>query len=168
MTADPDNELTIVRVLDAPRAAVWRALREVEALEAWWGMPDGASMPFCEVDFRVGGTLRFAVERPGHPKVWFTCLYLEIVEEKTLVMEQHRSDETGRVLDPPEWPASTISLGLEDLDGKTRLTVVHAGMVSSRATVDDYRQGWSESLGRLVGHLASGCKRSPTVSRTGR
>jgi uncharacterized protein YndB with AHSA1/START domain len=153
MTADPNNELTIIRVLDAPRETVWRAMREVEALRQWWGMPNGAVMPFCEVDFRVGGTLHFGTERGGRPRIWFICRYREIVEGERLVMEQHRSDESGRELDSPEWPASTIALRLEDVDSKTRLTVVHSGMASGRATVDDYRQGWSETLDRLAGVL---------------
>ena len=154
MSPDASDELTIVRVLNAPREQVWRACREPEALKHWWGMPEGAVMPVCEVDFRVGGTLHFATRRGERPLMWFKCIYLEIVEGERLVLEQHRSDEQGSELDSVEWPASTITLRLEDADGKTRLTVVHAGMVSPRATIDDYRQGWSETLDRLADCLA--------------
>lgn len=154
MSTDPNNELTIVRVLNAPPEQVWRACREPEALRHWWGMPEGAVMPVCEVDFRVGGTLHYGTRRGERPMMWFVCRYLEIVEGERIVLTQHFSDENGAELDSVEWPASTITLRLENLDGKTRLTVVHAGMASPRATVDNYRQGWSETLDRLADTLA--------------
>ncbi len=154
MKTDPKNELTIVRVLDAPRDKVWRACREVEALRQWWGQPEDATMPFCTVDFRVGGALHFGVERPGHAQIWFKCFYRDIVEGELLVLEQHLSDAAGRELDSAEWPASTITLRLEDRGGKTKLTVVHAGIGFGRATIENYNQGWSETLDRLAACLA--------------
>jgi len=154
MTASSKDELTIVRLLDAPREKVWRACRETDALKEWWGQPRGATMPVCKVDFRVGGTLHFQVLNPGGPTIWIKCIYREIVEGERLVMEQHHSDENGKELDSPDWPASTISLHLESVDGKTKLTVVQAGMVSAAHPIDQYQAGWSQSLDRLRVHLA--------------
>ena len=108
-------------------------------------MPQGVTMTFCELEFGVGGEMHFANQSLGKEPMWFKYVYREIIEGEELVVEQHRSDEAGSERDSPEWPASVIALRLEDLDGKTRLTVVHKGMVSERATVDDHRQGWSES-----------------------
>jgi uncharacterized protein YndB with AHSA1/START domain len=148
------NELTMLRVLDAPLARVWQACRDTELLRQWWGMPNGVTMPFCTVDFRVGGELHFATQRPGNQPIWFNCIYRRIRECKQVVLEQHRSDESGTERDSPEWPASTIKLQFEDLNGTTRLKVVHAGMASERASVEDYRQGWSETLNRLAACLS--------------
>lgn len=153
MTAE--NTLTIVRVLDAPRDKVWRACSEPEALRQWWGQPKGATMPVCTVDFRVGGTLHFEAVQSNGTAIWIKCIYREIVEGETLVLEQHLSDEAGRALDSADWPASTITLRFESLDGKTRLTVVHAGMASNRNPVAAFREGWSQSLDRLVDSLAA-------------
>jgi len=155
MTMDPQSELIMVRLFDAPLDVVWRACRTSEALKAWWGQPTDAVMPLCTVDFRVGGTLHYGTCRPGRPLIWFLCRYLEIVEGRRLVLTQHRSDETGQALDSPLWPASTITLDFEEVSGRTGLTVHHAGMVSERASADDYRQGWTETLDRLAGHLAT-------------
>ncbi len=148
------NELTIVRVLDAPREKVWRACREPGALREWWGQPRDATMPVCHVDFRVGGALHFAVDPADGARIWFKCLYREIVEGEKLVLEQYPSDAHGNALASARWPASTITLRFEDLDGKTKLTVVHSGMVSEVHSVDDYREGWSQSLDRLADSLA--------------
>jgi uncharacterized protein YndB with AHSA1/START domain len=156
MNTDLKNELTIVRVLNASRERVWRACREPEALKEWWGLPNGATMPFCKVDFRVGGTMHIQVELPDGAKLWFKWLYREIVEGEKQVLEQHFSDEAGRELDSAEWPASMVTLRFEDLNGKTKLTVVHAGMASERNPIELYKEGWSQSLDRLAKSLAHG------------
>ena len=154
MNTDLKNELIIIRTLDAPREKVWLAFREPDALKEWWGQPRGATMPTCNVDFRVGGALHFEVELPGGERFWFKCIYREIVEGEWLVMEQHSSDDRGLTLDTPERPASTITLRFEDLGGKTKLTVTHAGMASHVHSVRQFREGWSQSLDRLADSLA--------------
>lgn len=155
MTTDLKNELTIVRVLDAPRAKVWRACRESEALKQWWGLPTGATMHTCKVDFRVGGAMLCEIEPPDGTKLWFKWTYREIVEGERLVLEQHSSDENGRERDSPERPVSMVTLSLEDANGKTKLTVTHTGMASEKYRVEDFREGWSQSLHRLQEHLSS-------------
>lgn len=154
--ADRENELTIVRVLDAPRAKVWQACREIEALKQWWGLPTGAAMHTCKVDFRVGGAMLCEIEPPDGAKLWFKWIYREIVEGERLVLEQHFSDANGRDLDSPERPASTVKLSLDDAAGKTKLTVTHTGMASEKYRVENFKEGWSQSLHRLGEHLARG------------
>jgi len=152
MTTALKNELTIIRMLDAPRAKVWRACSEIDALKAWWGMPNDASMPTCKVDFRVGGSMLCEIAHEGSP-IWFKWIYREIVEGEKLVLEQHFSDKNGNELDSTDRPVSTITLRLEDVNGKTRLTVVHADMASEKYPVEDYKEGWSQSLDRLANSL---------------
>ncbi|HXC55698.1 MAG TPA: SRPBCC domain-containing protein [Rhizomicrobium sp.] len=154
MTTESKNELTIVRVLDAPREKVWRACRDVEALRQWWGQPKDATMPTCQVDFRVGGALLCEIEPTDGAKLWFKWIYREIVEGEFLVLEQHLSDAHGRELDSPERPVSTVTLRLEDMNGKTKLTVTHVGMASDVYRVEAFKQGWSQSLDRLAASLA--------------
>jgi uncharacterized protein YndB with AHSA1/START domain len=151
--ADVKNELTIVRLLDAPRAKVWRALREVDALKQWWGLPKGATMPTCKLDFRIGGAMLCEIEPSNGERIWFVWIYREIVDGERLVLEQHASDADGRELDTPDRPASLVTVTLEDADGKTRLTVTHAGMASAKYRVEDFKAGWSQSLDRLDQHL---------------
>lgn len=154
MTTDLKNELNIVRMLNAPREKVWRACKEPDALKEWWGQPKGATMPVCKVDFRVDGSLHFEVEQPAGSWLWIKCIYREIVEGETLVMEQHMSDESGRELDLPDRPASTITLRFEDMNGKTKLTITHAGMASAKYPIEMFKEGWSQSLDRLADSLA--------------
>lgn len=154
MSTPAKNELTIVRVLDAPRDKVWRACCQADALKEWWGQPRGATMPSCDVDFRVGGTLLCGIEPPGGTKIWFKWIYREIVEGEKLVLELHHSDAAGNLLDSAARPASTVTLCFTDMNGKTKLTVVHSGMASEAHPVEAFQEGWSQSLDRLAGSLA--------------
>ena len=154
MSTARKNEVTLIRVLDAPREKVWRAFRDAEALREWWGLPRSAAMTACQIDFRVGGTLHCGIAMPGRPEIWFKWIYREIAEGERLVMEQHFSDAAGRELDSAERPASTITLVFEAMGAKTKLTVTHADMASQTYPAEMYEQGWSESLDRLAGSLA--------------
>ena len=53
------HDITVTRVLDAPREAVWRAWTEPGQLARWWG-PRGWSTQASQVtvDLRPGGTMR--------------------------------------------------------------------------------------------------------------
>ena len=149
----PKNELTVVRMLNAPREKVWRACREPDALTQWWGQPKGARMPSCKVDFRVGGSLHCEIEPPDGTQIWFKWIYREIVEGERLVLEQHFSDQAGSERDSPARPASTITLRFEDVNGKTKLTITHSGMASEMYPAEMYEEGWSQSLDRLADSL---------------
>jgi uncharacterized protein YndB with AHSA1/START domain len=59
VTASGDREIVFTRVFDAPRRLVFDAFTKPELLTRWHG-PRGWSLAVCEVDLKVGGTLRFA------------------------------------------------------------------------------------------------------------
>ena len=147
-------DLTITRTYPVPRATVWRACYEPEGLKQWWGQPEDAVMPVCEVDFRVGGKLHMAIQRPGQEPLWFLSEYTEIRDAEHFATVMHRSDAERHILDTELWPASTMSVTLSDVPEGTLLTATQSGMLSPRATLDDYRQGWTETLERLGTYLA--------------
>lgn len=149
------KELTIARIFDAPRKRVWRACREPAELQKWWGQPKDATMPVCEIDFRVGGSFHFKVEIPDGGVVWVKAIYKEIVDEEKLVLEDYFSDENGSLLNTPDFEVSTITLVFEDVGEKTKLTVTHKGIGSQMHTIDQYQEGWSQSLDRLADSLTN-------------
>jgi uncharacterized protein YndB with AHSA1/START domain len=57
------RELVITRILEAPRALVFKAWTEPERLAQWWG-PRGFSLPACQLDLRPGGAYRFHMRSP--------------------------------------------------------------------------------------------------------
>lgn len=59
MTADPhpNLDLTVTRVIRAPRAAVWSAWAEPRSFEQWW-VPAPEICRVQEMDLRPGGSFR--------------------------------------------------------------------------------------------------------------
>lgn len=55
------KHLSFDRTYHAPVEVVWRAWTEADRLRQWWG-PDKTTIPECEVDLRVGGTIRIVME----------------------------------------------------------------------------------------------------------
>ena len=56
-TEAASREITITRLVDAPRELVFRAWTAAEHLARWWG-PEGFTVPECESDPRPGGAIR--------------------------------------------------------------------------------------------------------------
>ena len=58
-----EREITLTRVLDAPRSRVWAAWTEPEHLTKWFA-PAGFTCPEASVDLRVGGEARLVMRSP--------------------------------------------------------------------------------------------------------
>ena len=78
------RELVITRVFDAPRALVFKAWTEPDRLVRWWG-PQGFTTPFCTMDLRPGGAVRFCMRSPEGTDHWLQGVYREIVAPERLV-----------------------------------------------------------------------------------
>ncbi|MEZ4316878.1 MAG: SRPBCC domain-containing protein [Myxococcota bacterium] len=106
----------LVRVLAAPREAVFAAWTDPDAFCRWFG-PGGFTCTVREMDVRPGGRARFdMVSAEGHA---YTNRfdYLEVVPGETLVMF-HGSD----VDDDPQRFHVTVTFDAQS-DGKTVLTL---------------------------------------------
>lgn len=111
-----DREIVLVRVLDAPRDAVFAAWTDADAFCEWFG-PEGFGCTVRELDVRPGGRARFDMVS-GDGTVYTNRFdYLEVVPAQRLVMD-HGSD----VDDDPARFRVTITLD-EQADGKTVLTL---------------------------------------------
>ena len=61
------RKITVTRVFDSPRDAVWKAWTEPAQLAHWWGAP-GWTTPESGIslDLRVGGTMRLTSRSDEH------------------------------------------------------------------------------------------------------
>jgi uncharacterized protein YndB with AHSA1/START domain len=152
-----EGELVITRVFDAPRELVWQAWTEPEMFMRWWG-PTVVTTPAARIDLRVGGSCVACMRLPDGKDVWSTSTYREIVPPERLVMTDSFADENGNVVPASHygmasgWPLELlITLTLEDLGGKTRLTLRHSGIAGVPAEdAGGMEQGWSESFDKLA------------------
>jgi uncharacterized protein YndB with AHSA1/START domain len=147
-TAPAERTLVLTRVFDAPRTLVFEAWSTPEHLANWFG-PSNFTLPFCEVDFRAGGKYRLCMRSPEGKDYWVHGVYREIVEPQRLVFTWERDgaddEHAGHTL---------VTITLEDVAGKTRLTLHHATFGSTEIR-DGHGQGWSEAFGRLDQYLDS-------------
>ena len=61
---DPDRDLTISRIIKAPRAAVWAAWTTPASLEQWW-LPAPAKCRVAALDVRPGGAFTTLMSENG-------------------------------------------------------------------------------------------------------
>lgn len=143
---DFDDPSPVVRasiVVAAPRATVFRALMEPEKLAKWMWAEAAVVEP------KVGGRYSYGwnYKIDGRDVAGGPTRILEFVENEKLVTDwpDWRGDETV--------PDQTVTWLLEDVDGGTRVTVVHAGFVRP-ADISDYPFGWAGFLNQLGELLA--------------
>jgi hypothetical protein len=74
------------RLIDGPRALVFRAFAEPDHLTRWWG-PEGFSSTFHECDFRPGGRWRFVLHGPDGKDYRNECVFTEIVAPERVVLD---------------------------------------------------------------------------------
>jgi uncharacterized protein YndB with AHSA1/START domain len=167
MTDDSDA-VVIERSFDAPVELIWQMWTDPEHFKAWYG-PTGASIPVVKMDLRVGGTRLLCMEAqtPNGPmQMWFTGEYREVVENKRLVYTESLADADGNVLSPsdlgmPEGHPTTteVRVELEDVDGRTRMVMTHAGIPSDSPGA----AGWLMAFEKLTARVEAA--NTPTALR---
>jgi len=148
------DAVIIERSFDAPVDLIWQMWTDPAHFAAWYG-PDGASISIAKMDVRVGGTRLVCVQMqtPNGPmQMWFTGEYREVVPNERLVYTESMSDENGKVLTglPEGHPTTTeVRVELEDLGGRTKVVMTHAGIPSDSPGA----VGWTMSLDKLAAHV---------------
>jgi uncharacterized protein YndB with AHSA1/START domain len=148
------EELTIIRIIDAPIEEVWKAWTEPERVMRWWG-PKHFTSPVSRIDLREGGKYLFSMQSPEGQIFWSTGVYRKIVPLERIEFTDSFADEQGNVVPPSrygmdDFPMETQATVLfeEYEDNKTRLTVRQSG-VPAGEMFDNSRAGWNESLDKL-------------------
>src|SRR6266568_8117778 len=152
-TPSTERELTITRILDAPRALVFKAWTEAEHLAQWWG-PKGFTNPVCEIDLRPGGALRIVMRAPDGAEYPMKGIFREIVPPERLVFTNIAVDAAGN---PIIEGLTTVTFA--EKGGKTTMTLHTRG----RAVVDyavgylnGMEAGWTGSIDKLETLLTPG------------
>jgi uncharacterized protein YndB with AHSA1/START domain len=78
------RELLITRIFDAPQAVCFDAWTKPEHITRWWG-PHEFTLPFCEMDFKVGGSYKYCMPSPEGEEHWIWGVYQEIAEPERIV-----------------------------------------------------------------------------------
>ena len=149
-----DRDLTLTRLIAAPREKLYRAWTEPELLKQWFA-PLPYTTPVVEVDVRPGGAAYFVMRGPDGKDLPNRGVYLEVVPNQRLVS----TDAYTKAWEPSEKPFMTLILTFEDEAGKTRYTArVRHWTVADRETHEKmgFHQGWgicTDQLTALVARL---------------
>jgi uncharacterized protein YndB with AHSA1/START domain len=143
--------LVITRVLDAPRALVFRAWTDPVHVARWWG-PKSFTNPVCELDVRPGGTLRIVMRAPDGTDYPMTGTFHDVVEPERLSFTDIPLDAAGNRLAEG---FTTVTFAEEG--GRTRLTVETSATALPGAEwmLEGMDQGWTQSIDRLEEMLAA-------------
>lgn len=147
-----EREITITRVFDAPRALVFKAWTDTNHLAQWWG-PRGFTNPVCEIDARVGGTLRIHMRGPDGNVYPMKGEIRELVAPERLVFTNIAVDQAGNHI-----IEGLTTVTFADEGGKTKMTL-HARGTGMVGKAVDYLKGmetdWTQSIDRLEAFLAA-------------
>ena len=155
-SATATKQLVIERTLKASPERVFDAFTDPDQLKNWW-WPNEFTCPAAEVDLRVGGRYRLAMEWPGFipAEAQFSHYmggeYYEIDRPHRLVMSGRAvNDEQGEIF------ATLIEVTFDACDGGTSLTM-RQSYFEPRPPAEAMagaEQGWSEQLDKLERLLA--------------
>ena len=148
MASQPDElTLHLESVVDARPSRVFDALTDADQVARWWG-PHGFTTSVIELDLKVGGKYRFAMQPSDGEMFHLHGEFREMRAPSQLVY-------TFRWEPPdPQDVETAVNISLTDLGGSTRLTL-DQGVFATEARTALHEQGWSESLERLRTFLSS-------------
>ena len=148
-----EDALVIERSFNAPAELIWQMWTDPEHFKRWYG-PQGFTVPSAEMELRVGGRRLICMASPDSSmKMWTVGEYKEIVPTTRLVYTESPADENGNAISPaamgmPEgYPATTeVAVVLEDLGGRTKMVMTHAGVPASSGAGG----GWEQAFDKLA------------------
>ena len=151
---DPRLDLVLERVVDVPPELVWKAWTTPEHLKKWF-TPAPWTTVDCEIDLRPGGIFRTVMRSPeGDEHPTLGC-YLEVVENRKLVLTDALERVYRPCLEPNDCFDSffTAVILMEPHERGTRYTAIaiHADEESRRKHEEQgFHDGWGTALDQLV------------------
>ena len=159
------GHFVLSRLVDAPRARVWKAWTDPAELAAWFG-PKGFVTTHADLDLRPGGTYHYALRGPGI-ELWALWTFSAVEVPSRLEFVSQFSDPQRRLtVHPmaPTWPKRTLStVHFQDFGPKTLVTLYCAPIDATDTELATFRDGmssmnagWGGTFDRLDAHLAEG------------
>ncbi len=148
-----DRELILTRLIDAPRALLFRCWTEPDLIKRWF-VPAPWTIAHAEVDLRPGGRSLIVMRDPDGNEFPNPGIYLEVVKDEKLVF----TDAYVSAWQPSEKPFMTGIVTFEDDGGKTRYTAraLHWNE-EDRKTHEEmgFHEGWGKCADQLAALAAT-------------
>jgi uncharacterized protein YndB with AHSA1/START domain len=147
----------MTRHINAPRAKVYRALLDADAV-AKWRVPTGMSSHVHAFDPREGGAFRISLTYDAPTGSGKTTAQTDTYHGhfvRLVPNEQVVEAVEFETVDPALQGEMTITYTLADANGGTELRAVHEGLPPGVAPADN-ELGWRMSLDKLAALVESG------------
>jgi uncharacterized protein YndB with AHSA1/START domain len=141
------HELSLTRLLAAPRHKLWRCWTEPELIKLWF-TPRPWTTPVVEVDVRPGGSSYMIFRGPDGEEFPNHGVYLEAVPDERLVF----TDAYTAGWMPSAKPFMTGIITFADEGGATRYTAsVRHWTAEDRAKHEEmgFHEGWGKATDQL-------------------
>jgi uncharacterized protein YndB with AHSA1/START domain len=141
----------ITRRVNAPRAAVYRALLDAQAV-ATWMVPTGMTSHVHAFDPRAGGAFRISLTYDAPTGTGKTTAHTDTYHGHFVALvpnEQVVEVVEFETADPDLRGEMTITFSLADADGGTEISAVHDGLPRGVPAADN-EAGWQSSLSKLA------------------
>ena len=141
-----ERELSISRVLNAPRELVWEVWTNPDHIKHWWG-PSGFKNTISKMDVRPEGEWDFIMHGPDGKDFRNKHIYKEVVKPEKLVMEHVTA------------PKFRMTVTFEEQDNKTLVTI-HSLFESAEQLLDVIKvfkadEGMRQNVDRLEAYISS-------------
>ncbi len=149
------QEITITRLINAPRELVWKVWTDPHHLQRWWG-PHGFVNTDCAIQLQVGGVMRLNMHGPDGNV--YPCLgtFREIAAPERLVYDGNPTAEHACGAGLP--PSATVSITFAEQGDKTLLTL-HTRFASAErlqaAAEAGFAIGWETTIERMAEYLTT-------------
>ena len=147
---NPDLDLTLTRVIRAPRQAVWQAWAQPAHLEQWW-VPAPAQCRVQTLDLRPGGAFETLYSEDGvRFEPHLSACFLDVVEAERLVF----TDTLLGGWRPAEAPFMTAIITLRNHPQGTEYAA-HVMHKSQADRANHEAMGFFDVWGTVVEQLAA-------------
>ena len=138
-------ELTISRILEAPRELVFALWTDANHAAQWWG-PQGFINVSCRLDARIGGGFRIAMRSPDGAVFTKCGSYREIAPPERLVFTYAWEQPDGSL-----GVEMLVTVTFEAVGARTLLTLHQTGFETALRR-DGHRTGWTSCLERFAAY----------------
>ncbi len=142
MNRNATFDLTLIRFIRAPRAAVFDAFVQAKHAQRWM-CPRGMTIPQSVFNPRVGGRFRIEMLARDGSKFAAAGVYREIVRPERLA---YTWQWLGKNMPNAE---TLITVALSERAAGTELRMTHAGFPDAPMR-DSHEEGWTSSLNKLT------------------
>lgn len=157
---DPRLDLTIRRVIRAPRSAIWRAWTEPDRLERWW-VPAPTVARVDRLDVRPGGAFVTSMSDDGRAFMSHTDSIFLVVEPQDRIVFTNAITSSWRPAAPAPVPMTAEITFTDHPDGTDYRAVVRHGNPADRDHHEEL--GFSEGWGSVADALAALVEKEATA-----